>query len=200
MKKYKAITASLLSLGMLVCVGCAQTSEKTEGGGGEGGGSTSYISIDYDGIRTHGGVILKKSDVYVKPDADDFSIAYTPTGTWTFMNIATQQTPDWENAKLFSLWVYNPSEEYDYYFGITLRSCTDLEFCDHYYPIGNAVYRAEADGWTQIEIAGKGIREAYAQGCQYLRISMSYPDNGGAQSEQWKNAKLYFDAFQLTTL
>ncbi len=169
------------------------------GTSGDTGGQTTVSSYEFafDNAVGHAVQITKATDPeYILDDGDDWSFSYKPTGTWTFWRFKDSDKIDWENLKELKFSVYNPNYEYDYVFTVSLSETLELSHDVLGERFGTA-YRAVAGSWTEFSVSGEAAKKIYDKGLIYLSMAMSYPDNGGYQSEQWSQAHLYFDGFEL---
>lgn len=133
---------------------------------------------------------------YILDDGDDWSFSYKPIGTWTFWRFKDSNKIEWSKLKELKFSVYNPNYEYDYTFTVSLSETLDLSHDVRSEKFGS-VYKAMAGEWTEFSISGEAAQKVFEKGYTYLSMAMSYPTNGGAGSEQWSQAQLYFDGFEL---
>ncbi len=129
-------------------------------------------------------------------EGDGWSFCYTPIGTSTMWRFEGSENIVWEGVQELAFWVYNPSDEYDYYFNVFMESVEEPQLVRVDRETLERTRCALAGGWTQIVVSGEAAKRAYNEGRIYLGITFSHPDNGGKESEQWNNAQLYFDGFE----
>ncbi|MBR3863510.1 MAG: hypothetical protein IKJ19_00115 [Clostridia bacterium] len=130
------------------------------------------------------------------------SIKYTQGGTWTAFVVNGFEEIDWSNPEWYGItfMVYNPSEIYDYTFGV-VGAPENISGISN---VGNGEgvsIIAKAGKWTKVFIPSSDLAViTTAKGeVDYSRIAitLNYSNNGGAGSDQWTNIALYFDTFRL---
>ena len=205
-KFFSLALALISSVIFLSCAGAPTTSDNSsnDSTAPDSTGTTQEryvesVDLSFDKIKCCNVKIQKNTNAeFIYGEADNWSIHYLPNGNWTFIKFEDSAEIDWSNVRVFSFWVYNPSDNYDVNFSVSLSKNMNLDFEASSVALGKATEKAEY-GWTKIEIAGNIIRSAVADGYIYLSIGLNYTVNGEtASSEQWKNTNFYIDHFEVT--
>lgn len=200
-KALKTVFCVWAVLALSMGTACGQnTADKGANGGGNSNAETqnpaTMYEFTFENAIGHAVSITKNTDPeYCLEDGNDWSFSYRPTGTWTFWRFKNSDQIDWSNLKELKFSVYNPNYEYDYVFTVSLSETLELNHDVLSETFGTS-YKARSGEWTEFTISAEAAQKVYEKGMKYLSMAMSYPSNGGYQSEQWLQAHLYFDGFE----